>query len=91
MQDRDAASVDVYMDSDWGGVSDIHGDDRLKSTSGGIVYVGGVPVKAWLRTQPTRAQSSAEAEAVAIEVGVSEGIGAQRLVEFLLQRPVDLR
>eukprot|EP00969_Alexandrium_andersonii_P021166 924475-Alexandrium_andersonii.AAC.1 len=41
-----------------------------------------MPAKAWSWTQPTRAQSSAEAEAVSIEVGVSEGIGVQRIMEF---------
>eukprot|EP00969_Alexandrium_andersonii_P046994 2061782-Alexandrium_andersonii.AAC.1 len=82
-QDRDATTVDVYVDSDWGGINDVNSEGHLKPTSGGIIYTGGMP--------PRRAQSSAGAEAVSIEVGVSEGIGIQRIMEFLLQRNVDLR
>jgi hypothetical protein len=65
--------IDVYVDSDWAG-----GVDR-KSTSGGVVMMGGVAVKHWSRTQRSRALSSGEAEYYAVVTGTAEGLGVQSL------------
>ena len=64
-----AEEIDVYVDSDWAGARD------RKSTSGGVVLVGGAAVKSWSRTQKVRALSSGEAECFAVVSGVAEGLG----------------
>ena len=69
--------IDVYVDSDWAGAAD------RKSTSGGMVAVGGVGVKHWSRTQKSRALSSPEAEYYALVTGAAEGLGMQSLAEDL--------
>ena len=65
--------IDVQVDSDWAG-----NEDR-KSTSGGIILIGGVGVKHWSRTQKTRALSVGEAEYYAVVTGSAEGLGVQSL------------
>ena len=68
--------IDVYVDSDWAGDR-----QQRKSTSGGLVIVGGIAVKSWSRTQRGRSLSSAEAEYYAIVTGVAEALAVQALAE----------
>ena len=69
--------LEVYGDSDWAGSTD------RKSTSGGIVCIGGAAIKHWSRTQKARALSSGEAEYYAVVTGSAEGLGAQSLATDL--------
>ena len=66
----------VYVDSDWAGDR-----QQRKSTSGGLVIVGGIAVKSWSRTQRGQSLSSAEAEYYAIVTGVAEALAVQALAE----------
>ena len=66
--------IDVYVDSDWAGDK-----QQRKSTSGGLVIVGGRVVKSWSRTQRGRSLSSAEAEYYAIVMGAAEALAVQAL------------
>ena len=68
--------IDVYVDSDWAGDR-----QQRKSTSGGLVIVGGIAVKSWSRTQRGRSLSSAEAEYYVIVTGVAEALAVQALAE----------
>ena len=43
-EDEEEPRIEVWVDSDWA-----KGKDR-KSTSGGVMTVGGVAVKSWSRT-----------------------------------------
>ena len=63
-----------YSDSDWAG-------DRAtgKSTSGGIVMLGGHLVKSWSRTQDSVTLSSAEAELVALGKLAMETLGIRSM------------
>ena len=63
--------IDVFVDSDWAG-------DRSgrKSTSGGVLSIGGVAVKSWSRTQRSRATSVGEAEYYAAVGGAAEALGS---------------
>ena len=67
--------VDVWTDSDWAG-------DRLerKSTSGGVVRLGGHCIKMWSSTQKSIALSSGEAEYYALVKGGSIGIGVSSML-----------
>ena len=69
----DEIGIDVWVDSDWAG-----GKER-RSTSGGMVAVGGVGVKHWSRTQRVRALSSGEAEYYGCVKGASMGLGARSM------------
>eukprot|EP00973_Karenia_brevis_P019381 2657783-Karenia_brevis.AAC.1 len=53
--------IDGYSDSDWAGCR-----VTAKSTSGGMISIGGHYIKGWSRTQDSTALSSAEAELVAL-------------------------
>ena len=75
--DEEDVGIEVFVDSDWA-----KGADR-KSTSGGMVVLGGVGIKHWSRTQKARALSSAEAEYYAIVSGTVEGLGVASLLEDL--------
>ena len=68
--------IDVYVDSDWAGDR-----QQCKSTSGGLVIVGGMVVKSWSRTQRGRSLSSAEAEYYAIVTGAAEALAMQAMAE----------
>ena len=70
--------IDVYVDSDWAGDR-----QQRKSTSAGLVIVGGIVVKSWSRTQRGRSLSSAEAEYYAIVTGAAEALAVQALAEEL--------
>ena len=67
--------IDGYVDSDWAGDR-----QQRKSTSGGLVIVGGIAVKSWSRTQRGRSLSSAEAQCYAIVTGVAEALAVQAVV-----------
>jgi hypothetical protein len=56
-EDRPPTVVEAYVDSDWAGCR-----KSRKSTSGGILYLGGVAVRAWSSNQNVIALSSGEAE-----------------------------
>ena len=75
--DAEQVKIDVHVDSDWA-----KGPER-KSTSGGMMMLGGTVVKYWSRTQATRALSVAEAEYCAVVRGAAEGLGAQSLLADL--------
>jgi hypothetical protein len=69
-------SIDVFVDSDWGGC------DRTRlSTSGGAMMVFGMCVKAWSSTQRAWARSSGEAELYAANKGATEALGLQAMCE----------
>jgi len=55
------------------------GENR-RSTSGGLLRVGGWLVETWSRTQPVVALSSCEAELLALNVGAAEGKFIQSLM-----------
>ena len=76
-EDGEDVRVEVYVDSDWAK------DATRKSTSGGMLAVGGVGVKHWSRTQATRALSVGEAEYYALVTGCKEGLGMQALLQDL--------
>ena len=63
-----------YSDSDWAG-------DRKtgKSTSGGLVMIGGHLIKSWSRTQDSVTLSSAEAELVALGKLAMEALGIRSM------------
>ena len=73
-----ADRLDVYVDSDWAG----RRTDR-KSTSGGVMCVGGQVVKTWSSTQGSVAMSSGEAEYYALVKGAAEGLGLQAVMADL--------
>ena len=56
-EDRPPSVIEVYVDSDWAGCR-----KSRKSTSGGIIYFGGVAVRGWSSNQAVIALSSGEAE-----------------------------
>ena len=62
----------IFTDSDFAGCA-----ATRRSTSGGVIMVGGHCVKTWSSTQPTVSLASAEAELHAIAEGVAQGLGAQ--------------
>ena len=76
-EEEQSEEIEVFVDSDWAGARD------RKSTSGGMVLMGGVAVKSWSRTQKVRALSSGEAEFYAIVSGVAEGLGMVTLAADL--------
>ena len=69
-QGKYGLEVRVFVDSDWAG-------DRVgaRSTSGGCCEIGSCPLASWSRTQSVVAQSSGEAELMALTTGLSEGLG----------------
>jgi hypothetical protein len=68
----------VFSDSDWAGCR-----ATRKSTSGGLIQLDGVALKAWSSTQATVATSSGEAELHAAVKAASEGLGFQSLAKDL--------
>ena len=73
----------VYADSNWGG-----GSDR-RSTSAAAIYLRGVLLQSFSRTQSVLAQSSCEAELLAANSAVAEGKFVQNVLADLGQ-PVRL-
>ena len=77
MDDREEEmALDVFADSDWAGCK-----SSRKSTSGGMIVVGGTVVKSWSRTQKTRALSSGEAEFYALTSAAAEALGMQAVAK----------
>jgi hypothetical protein len=74
----DADMIECYVDSDWAGDS-----KTRKSTSGGLMVVGGTCLKSWSRSQRSRALSSSEAEFYAMVGGAAEALGFQALAADL--------
>jgi hypothetical protein len=74
----DSSSVRAFSDSDWAGCR-----ASRKSTSGGLLVVGGCCVKAWSSTQATVATSSGEAELYSLVKTASEALGFQALASDL--------
>ena len=84
--DEGMGPVEVYTDSDWAGCP-----RSRKSTSGGMLFVGGGLVKSWSSTQGTIALSSGEAELMALVRAATEGLGLQSLMADLgWDRPLRL-
>ena len=54
-----------------------------KSTSGCLIFIDGVLVVFYSRTQKQTAMSSCEAEYISLAVGTSEAMYVKRIVEFL--------
>ena len=79
-------TMDIFVDSDWGGVVDI-GDDQRKSTSGCLIFLAGM---LFSRTQKERALSSCEAEFLAIALGKQEALFIQRIAEFVFNTTVEM-
>ena len=63
-----------YSDSDWAGCR-----TTGKSTSGGVVMIGGHFVKGWSRTQNHVTMRSAEAELIALVKCTTECMGIQSM------------
>ena len=72
--EEELETLDVYTDSDWAGCR-----TTRKSTSGGLVVLGGGVVKSWSKTQGPVALSSGEAEYYSMVKGTIEGMGLQTL------------
>ena len=70
--------VDGYTDSDWAGCV-----RTAKSTSGGILMIGGRMIKAWSKTQNSISLSSAEAELIAMVKLSTELLGLMSLARDL--------
>ena len=77
LDEGEKIGIEVWVDSDWA-----KGSER-KSTSGGVMTLGGVAVKHWSRTQKTRALSVGEAEYAAMVSGSAEGLGLKSLLKDL--------
>ena len=70
--------MNAYADSDWAG-------DKVsrKSTSGGLLMIGGHLIKSWSSTQPVIALSSGEAELYALVKAASQAKGLCSLMADL--------
>ena len=77
-EDRPPTVVEAYVDSDWAGCR-----KSRKSISGGIIYLGGVPVRAWSSNQNVIVLSSGEAEYYAALKGASSALGFQSMLRDL--------
>jgi hypothetical protein len=71
-------TLEVYSDSDWAGCR-----KSRKSTSGGVIVLGGSVLKSWSSTQKTVATSSGEAEFYALTKAAAEGLGVQSVAADL--------
>ena len=77
-EDRPPTIIEAYVDSDWAGCR-----KSRKSTSGGIIYFGGVAVRGWSSNQGVIALSSGEAEYYAALKGASSALGFQSMLKDL--------
>ena len=71
-------TADVYTDTDFAGCK-----ETRRSTSGGVIMIGGHTIRHWSRTQSTIALSSGEAELSGIGSGIAEALGFQSLAKDL--------
>ena len=62
--------ADIYTDTDFAGCK-----ESRRSTSGGVLMLGGHTIRHWAKTQPTIALSSGEAELGGIGTGIAEALG----------------
>ena len=76
--EQESKSIDIYVDTDFAGCH-----RTRRSTSGGVILMGGHLLKHWSTTQATIALSSGEAELVGILKGASMGLGMQSLARDL--------
>ena len=67
--------IQAYVDSDWAGCR-----RTRKSTSGGVLMLGGTPVRGWSSNQAVIALSSGEAEYYAALKGASAALGYQSML-----------
>ncbi|CAE8605354.1 unnamed protein product [Polarella glacialis] len=65
-------------------------DEQCKSTSGSLVYLQGLLLQSSSKTQAVTAKSSAEAELLGVNSGVSEGLFVQSLLLDVLDEIVPL-
>jgi hypothetical protein len=70
IEKNDKIKVTGFADSDWAGSPD------SKSTSGGVISIGGCVIKTWSTTQQTISLSSGEAELYAMTKAASQLLGA---------------
>ena len=77
-EDRPPILIEANVDSDWVGCR-----RSRKSTSGGMIYFGGVAVRAWSSNQSVIALSSGEAEYYAALKGASSALGFQSMLRDL--------
>ena len=69
-------TVEVWVDTDYAGCK-----ETRKSTSGGVMMIGGHTVKGWSNTQSVIALSSGEAEYYGMVKGTSSGMGLRSLMK----------
>ena len=74
---RSRADVVVWVDASWAS------EEGRRSTSGGLLFVGGFVLAHWARTQPVVATSSCEAELLSLTTGAQEGLLATSLLQEL--------
>ena len=67
---QEIQAIAVYVDTDWTGCV-----KTRKSTSGGVVMLGGNCIKHWSSTQPSVSLSSGEAEFYGVVRGAGQGLG----------------
>ena len=78
--------IRVYVDANWAGCL-----RTRKSTLGGIICFGHMPVKCYSKTMAILALSSGESELAAVVKGAGEGLGFQSsLQDFDLELPLEL-
>ena len=70
------SKLDVWTDTDYAGCR-----ETRKSTSGGVIQLGGHTIRGWSNTQKVIALSSGEAEYYGIVKGISEGIGTRSILQ----------
>ena len=75
---QDSDEFDIYVDTDFAGCK-----ESRRSTSGGVVLLGGRLVKQWSKTQSTLALSSGEAELHGIASGIAQGMGMRSIARDL--------
>ena len=80
------SAVKVHVDANWAGCR-----RTRKSTLGGVITFGTVPVKTWSKTMPILALSSGESELAALVKGAGEGLGfVSSLADFGLTPSLEL-
>ena len=85
--DGDIGQIEVYTDSDWAGCR-----ATRKSTSGGVLCVGGDVAKSWSKMQGSVALSVGEAEYYALVKGAAEALGVRSLLRDLgVQATITIR